>query len=352
MTPRDFKQKFIEALMSRDDYVKRVSDIQYRTRCPYCGDSQSNLNTGHFYIRCDVTDNYPIVFNCFKCQESGVVNHDVLEKLEMDSIISKKDLKGISKKFSNVSGMVANKRDQFRFFSLDVPKPSKHLEKLSYIKNRLKITIDDEFMENIKVITSLKEFLIHNQISQLTCESYIAQKLEDNYIGFLSYGNSHILFRDVTERESISWVKYPIFNESRSNYISYSLRSEVDIFTNDIIIINLCEGVFDIISICYNLGYNKPNIINMAVCGKSYDNIIRRLISQGFVGYNVILNIFSDNDEKFNNKKGNDDTKIEYYREAFKYYKILFKEVNVYYNLIFKDYGTHKENIRLKKYRL
>lgn len=352
MSPRDFKQKFIDALMSRDIYIRQVNDIQYRTRCPYCGDSQSNLNTGHFYIRCDVTDNYPIVYNCFKCPASGVVDYDVLEKLEIGSIISKRDLKGITKKFSSVSGMVANTKEQFKIFPVNIPKPTRHLEKLSYLENRLRIKLTDEIIENTKIVTSLKEFLIHNQISSITCEPYIAQRLEDNYIGFLSYGNSHILFRDVTERESISWVKYPIFENSRLNYVSYSLRSEVDIFTNQTITINLCEGVFDIISICYNLGYDKENTINMAICGKKYDRIIKRLISQGFVGYNVILNIFSDNDKMFNKKKGNEDTTIEYYREAFKDYKILFKEVNVYYNLVFKDYGTHKENIRLKKYRL
>lgn len=352
MTPRDFKQKFLYALLTKSEYVKQVNDIQYRTRCPYCGDSQSNLNTGHFYIRCDINDNYPIVYNCFKCQASGVVNHDVLEKLEMTDIISKHDMKYISKKFSSISGMTNNNREQFKNFPINIPKPSKHLEKINYMEKRLGLKLTNEMIDDCKIITSLKEFLVYNQIDSITCEPYLAQKFEDNYIGFLSYGNSHILFRDITEREYIPWVKYPIFPNSRLNYVCYSLRSGIDIFTNEQITINLCEGVFDIVSICYNLDYDRENIVNMAVCGKSYRRIINRLISQGLVGYNVILNIFSDNDKAFNKKKGNEDTTIEYYRNAFKDYKILFKEVNVYYNLIFKDYGTHKENIRLKKYRL
>ena len=53
MNIREFKLRFLNELFSRDVYTKKVNEVQYRTRCPYCGDSSKNLNTGHFYIRCE-----------------------------------------------------------------------------------------------------------------------------------------------------------------------------------------------------------------------------------------------------------------------------------------------------------
>ena len=67
----------------------------------------------------------------------------------------------------------------------------------------------------------------------------------------------------------------------------------------------------------------------------------------------MILNIFSDNDQVFNKgKKNNYDTTIMFYRKALVEYLPLFREINVYYNTIYKDYGTTKDNISLKRYRI
>jgi hypothetical protein len=90
----------------------------------------------------------------------------------------------------------------------------------------------------------------------------------------------------------------------------------------------------------------------MCACGKKYKRLIDRIISKGIFGYNVVLNIFSDNDKDFNKKGGNEDTTLEYYQMALAEYTILFKEVNIYYNLVAKDYGTSLGNIRLKKHHL
>ena len=50
------KQGIIDFLYSRPEYVRHVHGDEdyggeYRTRCPYCGDSQKELNTGHFYMK-------------------------------------------------------------------------------------------------------------------------------------------------------------------------------------------------------------------------------------------------------------------------------------------------------------
>lgn len=352
MTPREFKQKFLVALFSRDIWTRKVNDVQFRTRCPYCGDSQKDFNTGHFYIRCDINDNYPVVYICFKCSKRGIINKETLSLLGINDDLLYSSVGSIMRNSVNIRTMSYNNESQFKIFPFDVP-PVKHkFEKIKYVENRLGININDQIAKEIRIITSLKDFLVYNQISSLQCNNYVAERIENNYVGFLSYGNSHILFRDITGRENISWLKLPLIQSSIQNGVAYSIESSVDIFTKDIIYINLTEGIMDIISVCYNLGYNRDNCVNMCVCGKKYDRWIKRLITQGLYGYNVILNIFADNDNDFNPKKENYDTTIEYYRKSLLRYTIMFKEVNVFYNLSEKDCGTKLENIRLKKYRI
>ena len=77
----EIKQSIIEALKTLP-YFRQVNNAEFRVRCPFCGDSIKNLNTGHMYIHINLEDNYPAVFNCFICNEHGVVSADVLSALE------------------------------------------------------------------------------------------------------------------------------------------------------------------------------------------------------------------------------------------------------------------------------
>ena len=62
MTTREIKEKFISQLYERDIWIRKVSEDQYVTRCPFCGDS-SNPSHGHFYIKLNLNDNQNIVCN-------------------------------------------------------------------------------------------------------------------------------------------------------------------------------------------------------------------------------------------------------------------------------------------------
>jgi hypothetical protein len=77
-------------------------------------------------------------------------------------------------------------------------------QKTKYIEDRLGIhdLPVDEF-KKMKVVTSLRDFCVLNNIKQVTCSYQTAFKLEEKYVGFLSYGNSHILFRDTTNTEEL-----------------------------------------------------------------------------------------------------------------------------------------------------
>ena len=175
--------------------------------------------------------------------------------------------------------------------------------------------------------------------------------LEKDYVGFLSFGNSHILFRDITNTHKYPWIKYPIDEMSRKNRVFYGVASLVDVFTRDPITINLSEGVMDAIGIKYHFHYEGNNVFNLAVCGQNYNSIILHLISIGVFGSNVTLNIFSDNDKEFNDNKVIGSSE-KMHRKYLQKYKGLFDTINLYYNIIGKDYGVKKESIELEKIRI
>ena len=85
--------------------------------------------------------------------------------------------------------------------------------------------------------------------------------------------------------------------------------------------------------------------IKVAICGKFYVNVIKYLIGMGFIGDNICMNIYSDNDHTY-------DTSIEYYRKVFERFSFLFGELNVYYNMMSKDCGVPKDKILLQKYKI
>ena len=351
MNIREFKLRFLNELFSRDVYTKKVNEVQYRTRCPYCGDSSKNLNTGHFYIRCDVNDNIAILYNCFRCPAHGRIGRDELEKLGIKNIDLQASIGGMNYKMI-IPSTAQIIGDKFRTFSYTLPQNQKYREKLTYIEDRLKITVTDEIEKRIKVITSLKDFIDYNQINWLGCPPEMANFYEKCCIGFLSYGASHILFRDITGRSKISWYKYPITHISNENHVCYSISSEIDLFTDDQISVNLSEGVMDAIGVAYNCDQLKKNSIVMANGGKHYQTLINHIISLGFVGYNVDLNIYADNDEVFGDSRNNFDTTIPYFRKAFKDYKTLFNSVNIIYNEKSKDCGVPRSEIFLKSTKI
>lgn len=350
MNNYEIKNEIIERLFGRDIYTKKVNSIEYRTRCPFCGDS-NNINTGHLYLRINPNDNYPILYKCFKCDESGILRETMLNMLDIYDLNIKSELLTLNKTSDKFDKNI-NENNNLIFFDYIIPENKLYLNKINYIENRLGVKFSDNDLKDIKIITSLKEFLIENNIKTIQCSNSIAHTIEKDYVGFLSFGNSHILFRDITNTHKISWLKYPITEESKTSKVFYSISSNIDIYSNQDITINLAEGILDILSVKYNLGYNQTeNIINIAVTGRHYDSTILYLIDMGLIGSNIKINIFSDNDSVFN-KKNKNPTTYQYFMKLLRNYKYLFKEINIYYNELEKDVGTTKDRIILKKYKI
>jgi hypothetical protein len=130
------------------------------------------------------------------------------------------------------------------------------------------------------------------------------------------------------------------------------MDAEIDLFTSNEIIINIAEGVMDTISAHYNLGYDGENVLNLCVSGRYYSSLILFLISMGFIGSNITINIFADNDYMFNNKNNVNTTTLGYYKKILSDYKHLFGKIYVWYNLKSKDIGVPRDMIELKRYNI
>jgi hypothetical protein len=342
LTVKEIKEDIIRALFSRGIYTKKAGAIQYLTKCPYCGDKKDPTKA-HFYLRINPEDNKKIVYDCFLCPAQGVMTYETLELLEIDGI-EKDAMEFFNKTTDAIDLKGINNENKEVNFDFKLPKV-KAGEKTKYIENRLGIHLTEQDFEDLRIITSFKDFILMNGIKKLTCKPKMALMLDKDYVGFLSNKNSHILFRDITEKHNISWTKYPIMPESSNNRIWYSIKNAIDIMSPEIITINLSEGIMDTISIAYNLDYKKENVLNITVSGKQHIGMLKYLIDMGLVGSNIIINIFSDSDHT-------DDTSLEYYQKHFTKYTYIFGEVNIYYNLAYKDCGVSRDKIKLKRYRL
>lgn len=343
----DIKQR----LFDRGVYTRQVSDIQYVTRCPFCGDSSSRQNTGHFYIKINTRDNFPIVYNCFKCPASGMLTYETLEYLGMGNDVELKrrieEMNKNSTKFDS-KNMPNNTMVDINY-NFKLPEV-RRCNKIDYIENRLGIKLGDNDLKEMRVIVSFREFLKLNKINKITCKPNFARMLDTSFVGFLSSKSSHIIFRDITDRNNIRWFKYKIVENENNSLCYYSTESSVDIFTDDIITVNISEGILDILSAKHNLGYDTENVLNIAMLGKHHITILNYLVKLGIVGYNVVINIFSDADHRYDTKKK--DTTIEYYSKILDKFTYIFGEVNIYYNMIDNDIGVPLDKIQLQKYRL
>lgn len=359
LTNREFKIYLIKALKSRKGIYTRLNNDELITRCPYCGDSK-NPNDGHLYIRINPDDNYPIVYNCFKCPAQGMLKPESIELLLGADPFLQQSITNLNKTSDKITtnGAKALYDDVDPIeFDFELPDTFSRSHKIHYIERRLEHKFSTEDLFDMKIITSFREFLIKNRLSHINCKPEFAKILEKDYIGFLSKNGSHILFRDTTESHDLRWYKYPITSASYGQPVIYSLTQEIDLFTSDEITINLSEGILDCLSAAYNLHDDISNSINIAVCGKSYGRVIKYLLGMGFIGSNIIINIYSDND-KVKDEYGNDtnintyDTSIDFYRKMYGRYTNLVKEFNVYYNTTYKDIGVPKKDIKLIRYKL
>ena len=318
------KDKIIHALEDNLDVFYRVSDIRYRIRCPFCGDSQNDYRKAHMYLLADANPNTPILYYCFKgnCGAKGRVDKDFLDRLKIK-------VDGIEE-FSNKR---YNKISNIKKTNVDIitGPPIPNASQIKYIEDRLGkgFTIDD--YDRFKIIWDMKA------IEPYITDQRVLHSLPSNQksISFLSEDKSSILTRMFQADEYNRWKKSKIYPSE--NKIFYTIKSSIDLFSKEELIVNISEGIFDILSIYKN--FPSENSIYLACLGADYESGIQFAIHKGFIGKNVRINIYIDS---------NIDEHL--LKKRLHRYKWITGSIYLYRNIKNSDFGCKIDQIERVEY--
>lgn len=304
----DFKVDLINS-----GVVRHQTQDEYRCNCPYCGDRKR-----HCYIMIRLSDDSPVLYNCFKCNSKGVVNQHFLELLGLDNL--KTPQFKLSKKLE-VQSTASTKIDLNKQLVSD---DDSLFDIQNYILNRIGHTPSIDQLKEFQYVSNPKQYAI----------DYLGYKgdndrIFDHRFWFrLSNGNIHgRLDHDGTRR----WQRFQTNRVSGSAV--YTIKNGIDLY--EPIVICVCEGIMDAIGLYFN--YECSNSVYVATLGKNYVRGIQYVMNMGIFGNSVSVRIFKDPDvkpEKIFIDKG---------------LMSLFKRIDVYENTMGADYGVKEDQMDIKK---
>ena len=319
--------KRIKKLLHR--YIKNSyedsSGTEIYCSCPLCGEKRPK-----FYIHISS----PFPYHCFLCNESGVLNSDILNKLGIhnDELIKLIIEENKNRNYSNEKYYVKSRPSKNRIIS-DIMNINTQ-NNLKYFNERFGTSYNIEELNKLfKCTCNIPKFLKDQKIYDYSDILNI-----NSAIGFLSADKTYLICRDTS---GLSKQRYFNIKLEKNNSVisrkTYNITSPIDIIKPKINLV-ITEGIFDIIGIYLAKYKDMPkdnNYIFAAACGKSFDSVIQYYASLGFLDMNI--EIYSDQ-----------DVDIDYYRHLKNKSWILQKyPIKVYYNTLSKDTGVTKDQIKL-----
>lgn len=327
-------------------YACRKGDEYVYVRCPICGDSVKHRDKPHCNIW--IKPLQPLIYHCWICEESGIVDREFLDLLGINDTDITNKVSQYNKAASRTERgkKFTGKSKNKEVYIPKIQDTSISRMKLEYMRNRLGLPFDYNMMEALRVIFSLKDFLVINNLPVNNKFANVLGYLERDYVGFLSSTKDVITFRSISKDAKIRYVKYFIYEGKVDNNQMYAIPIKgVDIFNKNMNL-NICEGTFDALGVFFHV--KKANLkdnIYCAVCGSAYPKVLQYWLKKGFLS-NLIVNIYSDSDKD-----------IYFYKKLIDEYSIWVKEFHVFYNRIYdskgkSDYGVPKEMIDVKEMML
>lgn len=341
----DTLDKLTEQLLTLP-YAKYTSGRrEIMIRCPFCGDSARNSNSTHFYIKVDInTSEKEIpVYYCHLCNAKGIVNSDFIRRL---AIIDHNLISELNVYISDSMRSPKNRRlfkTSNKRIKLINPVPSnipQTLTKIKYLNSRLGLRLSIDDLIKLKICINLYDLIDANRIEKLSMKPKMCDILDEHYIGFISYDNEYVNCRRVSDINAKRYINYNLFGKYDNSRRFYVIPNKVDILNPEPIDIHLAEGVFDILSVFFNVhDCNMENSLYIAVGGTGYYNVIDYFIKFGFIHHN--LHIYSDSEIPINfykSIKRNLGDKID-------------GDIHLYYNTFKgeKDFGVPKDRIKYIK---
>lgn len=273
-------------------------------RCPFCGDSQKNSRSAHFYILLNPeSPNMMIRYYCQKCHATGIVDHNTLMEWGVYDSNMNVELSEFNKK-------VKKEQDNTQFIDRNIYKLDNRFildndlsrYKLSYVNKRLGTNLNYNDILSSKIVLNLGDLLDSNKIYSYTRDASILQQLNDNFIGFISRDNAFVNMRNleispVHKNIDKRYINYSIFGKFDNSQKYYVLPSQIDITNPRRVRLNIAEGPFDILSVYYNLQHKSTHNIYAAIGGSGYLNLIKSFMIRDKLNY-IEVHIYIDNDVK------------------------------------------------------
>ena len=294
-------QNFINMIKSFYPTIKVASGgSEIVARCFLCGDSKDPKHA-HMYISVPKTSDELSFYHCKKCNSSGIVDDIFLRKIGCDDA---RVLVDVLKHNNDVKASPAYARmiqhDIYPLKNTSISDCPWNEAKLKYINNRIGANFNYGHLISLKIFLNIFDILVQNNLAPTRYDN-IMKALNEHFIGFISYDNSYSILRKIDDVElykSVNkrYVNYNIINKNDSNKDYYVIPSKVDIEDYNPVNIHIAEGVFDILSVFYNLNHcNQNQNIYIAAAGKSYTQALSFILSEtGIINYRVHL--YPDND--------------------------------------------------------
>lgn len=324
------------------------SERELTFRCPFCGDSRSSYTTTSFSINIDPKSDNFLRYQCFRasCLSKGVVNEEFLSMLGFSRYDNVAEVfRYNNTRNKKIGGKYVSKYKKELVYCNDEKNKINDI-KLKYINKRLGLDLSYNDLEDLKIILDLNNLIDKNKI---TVNDPRKIQYYDNLskygISFISAYNDYVIVRDVSKSGKLKrrYINLNIFDNYENVTKMYCIPTTIDLLSDEPIVINIAEGVFDIIGIYKNFDIDKKynNKIYIAACGAGIVNAICHYIKQyGII--NAKINIFSDADADIKKYKNLD--KIKKY--------LIDPKITVYYNKIGKDFGVTPDEIDLISHKI
>jgi len=234
----------------------------------------------------------------------------------------------------DIDNQIFNKIPSMKRVDIDIVTgtPVLESEQTRYITGRLGKGFNVDDYDRFKIVWDM------NTIIPYITDIRIRNTLPNNWnsISFLSDDKSTLLTRffDGSPR----WKKTKLFPSENKSF--YTIKTTLDLFTRDPIVVNIAEGVFDILSVYKNFN-GRDTSLHISTLGSDYESGVNYAISSGFMGSNVTLKVYVDRDI--------DEKKL---RQEMKKYKWWFNNVYIYKNMIQEDFGVPIDKIKKIEYQV
>lgn len=311
----ELKQKILDEIRSKVSVFRKVSSIQYVIRCPFCGDSKKDPNDAHLYLKCSNDPLEGIWWKCFLCSKGSKGIKQLVDKL---GIVMKEDLG--SERFNRISQMKTSP------IEIMTGKPKMDSDQVGYIEYRIGEGLTEEDYDKFKIVWNM--YNIGKNVSEKVRNTLPSNR---DSISFLSADRSMLLTRTFADNHP-TWMKRKLFPSENREF--YTVASTLNLLSNEPVVVNVGEGVFDILSVYkhFNTGENS---LHLAILGKDYKSAVDYIVNLGLVGSNIDLRIYIDS-----------NIDVGYMKKVFKDFKWIFGKITLFRNSKKEDFGHPIDKIQ------